>query len=132
MYALDTNACIHLLNGSSTSLRERLAARSPGQIRIFSIVRAELLQGARLSSRVAENLRLVARFLQPFVSVAFDDDCAEKYAEVRSELRREGRMIGPNDLLIAASALTHNLTLVTHNVEEFSRVSGLLIEDWEG
>ena len=60
----------------------------------------------------------------------FDDDCAAQHALVRLELKRRGAPIGSNDLMIAATALAHNLTLITHNVKEFSRVPGLLFEDW--
>lgn len=89
------------------------------------------MQGARLSSRVAENLRSIERLLEPFHSIPFDDSCADQYAQISSTLRRQGMLIGANDLLIAATALSRKLTLVTHNVDEFSRVTGLLIEDWE-
>lgn len=98
---------------------------------LCSVVKAELYHGARRSSRVGENLALLRRFFQPFISLPFDDRCAEHYGQVRSELEREGRLIGPNDLLIAATARAHELTLVTHNTDEFARVSGLLLEDWE-
>lgn len=95
------------------------------------MVKAELLHGARRSSRVAENLRLLQRFFAPFPSLPFDDRCAEQYGLIRAELEREGRLIGPYDLMIAAIARTHDLVLVTHNAAEFARVAGLAIEDWE-
>jgi tRNA(fMet)-specific endonuclease VapC len=59
----------------------------------------------------------------------FDDQCARRCAEIRAELERNGRVIGPHDLQIAAIALQHGLTLVTHNTRESSRVSGLKLED---
>jgi tRNA(fMet)-specific endonuclease VapC len=94
-------------------------------------VKAELYHGARRSSRVAENLSLLGRFFQPFVSLPFDDRCAEHHGQIRTGLEREGRPIGPNDLMIAATARAHGLTLVTHNSAEFVRVPGLPLEDWE-
>lgn len=130
-YLLDANACIHLLNGTSPAVAAELARCAPSQIRISSVVTAELLYGARNSSRVAENLRAVASFLTPFVSIPFDDACADSYALIRAELRRRGELIGANDMFIAATALTHELTLVTHNTREFGRVPGLVMEDWE-
>lgn len=130
-YLLDTNACIRVLNGSSEPLIARLRRSAPSEIRISSITRAELLYGARRSARVAENLRLLAAFFAPLVSLPFDDACAEQYGALRASLSAAGRPIGPNDLLIAATALAHNLTLVTHNLREFSRVTGLKVEDWE-
>lgn len=130
-YLLDTNACIRLLNNSSPALVARLRAEDPAQLRLCSVVKAELLFGARHSRRVAENLRLLARFFAAFGSLPFDDACAERYGVIRAQLCRDGTPIGPNDLLIAAVALAHDLTLVTHNVDEFSRVAGLRWEDWE-
>jgi tRNA(fMet)-specific endonuclease VapC len=131
MYLLDTNACIRVLNGSSGPLIGRLRRQAPSEIRISSVTRAELLYGARRSARVAENLRLLAVFFAPLVSLPFDDACAEHYGALRASLSAAGKPIGPNDLLIAATALAHDLTLVTHNLREFSRVTGLRVEDWE-
>ncbi len=71
------------------------------------------------------------QFLTLFVSLPFDDVTALTYGRIRAELAANGTPIGPNDFQIAAIALTHSLTLVTHNTREFSRVSGLVIEDWE-
>lgn len=131
MYLLDTNACIRILNGSSARLVARLRSHAPADLRVSSITRAELLFGARRSARVADNLRLLRSFFAPLVSLPFDDVCAEHYGSLRASLASSGRPIGPNDLLVAATALAHDLTLVTHNVREFSRVAGLALEDWE-
>lgn len=130
MYLLDTNVCIQILNGSSRSVVQRLAQQSPSEIFLCSIVKAELLYGARHSQRVSENLSLLEIFFAPFDSLPFDDRCAEHYGQIRSELAQMGCPIGPNDLLIAAIARSHNLTLVTHNYREFDRVSNLQVEDW--
>ncbi len=131
MYLLDTNACIAVLNGSSPRLVARLREHEPDEIGISAITRAELLYGARKSARVAENLRVLKRFLGACVSVPFDDPCADHYGAIRVDLSARGRPIGPNDLLIAATARAHDATLVTHNTREFSRVVGLKVEDWE-
>jgi tRNA(fMet)-specific endonuclease VapC len=131
MYLLDANACIRLLNGTSSRLAERLEATPRSQVRLSSIVKAELLFGARRSSRVADKLRLLEGFFATLASLPFDDRCADEYGLLRAELDRAGTPIGPNDLLIAATALANGCTLVTHNVREFSRVSGLQYEDWE-
>ena len=130
-YLLDANACIRLVNGTSPALVSRLKIHLPTEIRLSSVVKAELLFGARNSQRVEPNLQVLAAFFAPFDSLAFDDRCAEHYGRVRAELSREGKLIGPNDLLIAATALAYDLVLVTHNIDEFSRVGGLRWEDWE-
>lgn len=130
-FMLDANACIGLINGTSPRLAQKLADVHPARIRMSSVVLAELYYGARNSSRVAENLRVVQRFAAPLSGVAFDDACAEAYGDIRAELRRRGEPIGANDLLIAATARAKCLTLVTHDVREFERVPGLIVEDWE-
>ncbi|MEW6751651.1 MAG: type II toxin-antitoxin system VapC family toxin [Candidatus Latescibacterota bacterium] len=130
-YLLDTNACIRVLDRSSAALVERLRQHHPSEIAMSSVVKAELYYGARRGDRVAENLRLLARFFAPFTCLPFDDRCAEQYGLVRAELARVGQPIGPNDLLIAATARAHDAVLVTHNVAEFARVEGLQVEDWE-
>jgi tRNA(fMet)-specific endonuclease VapC len=131
MYLLDTNACIRILNDASRPLVARLRSHRPSRVRLCSAVKAELLFGARRSRRAAENLALLATFFKPFRSLPFDDRCAEFAGIIHAELSREGRPIGPNDLLIAATARAHDAVLVTHNTAEFSRVVGLRIEDWE-
>lgn len=131
MYLLDTNACIRILNGTSPPLIDRLRAVPRSLVRLSSVVKAELLYDARKSTRSAENLRLLERFFDTVTSLPFDDSCAEEYGLLREELDRAGTPIGPNDLLIAATARVHRAVLVTHNVREFSRVAELRLEDWE-
>jgi len=131
MYLLDTNACIAVLNGSSQPLIARLQSHNPGDILLCSIVKAELIYGAYHSSRAADNLRLLDRFFEPFISLPFDDACCDAYGRIRSDLARNGTPIGPNDLLIASTAVANDVTLVTANSKEFGRVAGLRIENWE-
>jgi tRNA(fMet)-specific endonuclease VapC len=131
MYLLDTNACIHILNNTSAGVIGRFSSESPSTIRLCSVVKAELLYGARKSNRVAAVLASLDRFFRPLVSLPFDDECAHEYGLLRADLSRAGTPIGANDLMIAAIARRHNATLVTHNVTEFTRVGGLAVEDWE-
>ncbi len=131
MFLLDTNVCIRILNGSSPPVAARLQATNPAEVRLSAVVKAELLYGARKSTRIDDNLRLLRRFFTPFVSLPFDDRCAEEAGLIRLDLERSGRPIGPNDLLIAASARAHDLVLVTHNRREFGRIPGLRVDDWE-
>jgi tRNA(fMet)-specific endonuclease VapC len=132
MFLLDTNACIRILNEKSSALVERLRHHTPQQIHLCSVVKAELLLGARNSARIDDNLRLLARFFEPFISLPFDDLCAEHYGLIRADLQKSGQLIGPNDLCIAATARAHDLTLISNNTREFSRVVGLRVADWEG
>jgi tRNA(fMet)-specific endonuclease VapC len=128
---LDTNACIRYLNGKSTSLKERIDRAKPSDILVCAVVKAELFYGAAKSNDPARTLANQLRFLAAFLSLPFDDRCAEAYARIRASLSAAGTPIGPNDLMIAAIAVANDVTLVTHNTSEFSRVPGLRIEDWE-
>lgn len=130
-HLLDTNACIGHLRGTRPGVTRRLAAHTPGDVVLCSVVKAELIFGARRSSRPDENLRQLNTFFSAFLSLPFDDVAATHYGEIRATLAAAGAPIGPNDLLIASIARTNRLTLVTHNVREFSRVPGLQLEDWE-
>ena len=131
IYLLDTNACIQLLNDKHPVILEHFRRHSPGQIALCSVVKAELLFGAQRSGRIDANLQRLKLFFEPLQSLPFDDDCAGHYSLIRADLQARGQLIGGNDLLIAAIARSHDVTLVTHNTGEFSRVSGLRLEDWE-
>lgn len=130
MYLLDTNPCIEILRYRHAPERGRLEQHDPREIYLCAVVKAELLYRARKSARVAKNLALVRTFCEPFVSLPFDDRCAEHYGMIRADLETIGMKIGANDLLIAAIAKHHDLILITHNTDEFSRVPGLQLEDW--
>jgi tRNA(fMet)-specific endonuclease VapC len=131
MYLLDTNVCIRLLNDKHPHTLQRLREHSPADIALCSVVKAELLYGARRSQRVEANLQLLKAFFAPLQSLPFDDECAEHYGQIHADLLTLGTPIGPNDTLIAAIARAHGATLITHNTAEFSRVAGLLLADWE-
>lgn len=127
----DTNACISLLRQRDDRLIARWKSVKATDVVLCSIIVYELRYGAQRSSDPAREHSKLDVFLNPFASLPFDDQCARICAEVRAALERVGRVIGPHDLQIAAVALQHDLTLVTHNTEEFSRVAGLKLDDWE-
>ncbi len=130
-FLFDTNACISYLNNYLSPIRRKLEQLSPNQIFVCSVVKAELFYGAMKSQSPEKTLVKQELFLNQFVSLPFDDQAAKIFGEIRAYLARLGTPIGPYDLQIAAIALAHNVTLVTHNTGEFSRVPDLLIEDWE-
>jgi tRNA(fMet)-specific endonuclease VapC len=130
MYLPDTNAWIAYVNPGASAVKARFRAHPPTDIIFCSVVKAELLYGAYRSSRRADNLRLLAILFQQFASLPFDDAAADAYGRIRADLAAQGTPIGPNDLMIAATALANNLILVTHNTREFARVAGLSLEDW--
>lgn len=127
-YLLDANAVIALLRGHGPFLRH-LRRQSPEDVGISSIVSHELFYGAFKSRRTTINLGLVSGL--PFEILPFDQDDSRRSGEIRAILALKGLAIGPYDILIAGQALSRNLTLVTHNTGEFSRIEGLRLEDWE-
>lgn len=132
-HLLDTDSFIdHLRRGPASNVTAKLAAAPPGSVYLCSVVLAELFYGAMHSGAVHQtaNLALLAKLRQQFVSLPFDDRAAEEYGKVRAYLAALGTPIGPNDLMIAAIALANQMTLVTHNTTEFSRIPGLALEDW--
>lgn len=132
MYLLDSNACIRLLNESASSnMARKLAELTPDDIRLCSVVKSELYYGAYKSTKRDRNLANLNRFFSQFISLPFDDNAAAIAGQVRAQLDVAGTPIGSNDLLIAAIALSNDLTLVTHNTREFGRINGLKYEDWE-
>ncbi len=131
MFLLDTNVCIQLLNKNHTGLIKHFSQQQPYDIALCSIVKAELLYGARHSKRVEANIQLLTQFFKPLISLPFDDRCAEEAGQIRADLVAQGKPIGPNDLLIAAIARAHDVILITHNTREFSRITGLRLDDWE-
>jgi tRNA(fMet)-specific endonuclease VapC len=129
IYLLDTNICVYAIKRDPRVLRN-LQEHSPDDFGISAITVAELLFGAAKSSRPQQTRSSVDAFLKPFEILPFGREAAEDYAEIRLQLEKVGRPIGERDLLIAATATSRRLTVVTHNVREFSRVSGLKVEDW--
>jgi tRNA(fMet)-specific endonuclease VapC len=130
-YLLDTNACISYLNYPGSAIFQSIRSVPSDEITVCSVVKAELFFGSMSSQNPTRNLPIQNRFLRNFVSFAFDDKAAERYAEIRAHLSSIGKLIGPYDMLIASIALANHLTLVSNNLREFSRVPGLNLEDWQ-
>jgi tRNA(fMet)-specific endonuclease VapC len=107
-----------------------MMSHSPADIKIASMVKAELLYGAEKSKKKEENFEKVKKFLLPFEIIPFDDKATVEYSVIRANMERTGIVIGPNDLIIAATVLSHEGILVTNNEKEFRRVPGLTVENW--
>ena len=133
MYLLDTNACIALINGKPLSVRNRFqkALASDARILVSSVVAFELWYGVAKSARPDANSQLVETFFAgPISLLPFEFEDAKVAGRVRAALEAAGKPVGAYDLMIAGQALRHELTLVTANVREFSRIKGLQWEDW--
>lgn len=129
MYVLDTNTLIYYFKGVGR-VAEHLLAKAPQDIAIPSIVVYELEYGIAKSTAPEKRRYQLAELCSLVQIIGFDARTASCAAGVRASLESKGQVIGPYDLLIAGSALAVSGVLVTHNTAEFSRVNGLLLEDW--
>jgi len=129
MYALDANTVIHFFKGKG-GVAKRLFAVPPFEIAIPAVVLYELEVG-RLKSRNPERRQAELEELTTFATILpFGPPEAAAAAQVRADLERAGSPIGPYDVLIAGTVLSHRAILVTNNVSEFGRVRGLVVVDW--
>ncbi|TAH48394.1 MAG: type II toxin-antitoxin system VapC family toxin [Chloroflexota bacterium] len=129
-YMLDTNICIELIRRQPTNLVKQLTSLRVGDIGISAITVAELQHGVSKSRNPEQNLAALEQFLLPLAIADFGYDAAVAYGQLRAHLERKGALIGSMDLLIAAHALSLEVTLVTNNIKEFTRVPQLNVEDW--
>ena len=129
-YFLDTNIIIYFLKGKSNLLVEKFRSVQPQDIYIPSVVYAELLVGAEKSQERQNNLKKTEAFVGRFTIISFGKEEAMHYAHLRAMLEKKGKLIGPNDLMIAAIVLSVNGILVTNNEKEFNRVQSLKITNW--
>jgi len=129
VFALDTNTLIYFFKGLG-QVKQRLLSTAPADIQIPSIVLYELEVGI-LQSTHAQKRRAQLDSLTSTVNILnFGRHTARRAAEIQSMLNKLGKPIGPTDTLIAAIAMEHGATLVTHNTAHFERVAGLRLEDW--
>jgi len=128
-YLLDANVVIALLNDATSKLARRARREKPADIAISAIVVHELFYGAFKSRRATQNVALIDSL--QFAVLSFDKEDARQAGEMRALLASKGTPVGPYDVLIAGQAKARNLTLVTHNTNEFARVFGLRLVDWQ-
>lgn len=129
MYALDTNSVVYFFKGMGRVTR-RLLDTPPREIALPAVVLYELELGIAKSSSPERRRSQLDELVRRINLLPFGSSEAKVTARIRADLERAGEPIGPLDFLIAGTALAHGATLVTHNVKEFSRVGGLLVEDW--
>jgi len=129
MFVLDTNTLIYYFKGMG-KVKENLLAVPPFAIGIPSIVLFELYTGIAKSTNSQKRQKQLHHLVSLVNILPFGDVEAKCAARIRANLELRGEPIGQYDLLIAATALAHNMTLVTHNIKEFSKVVDLKIVDW--
>lgn len=128
-YLLDTNICIYVIKNRPIEVLEHFNEHV-GQMAISSITLAELLHGCEKSQRVEHNTRQVEDFCSRLTVLDYGDKAAQHYGSIRSDLEKQGQTIGVNDLHIAGHARSESLILVSNNLKEFNRVSGLRTDNW--
>ena len=129
-YLLDTNICVFVIRRKSPLVLQRFRQQLPNDLGVSTVTLAELRFGADKSKDPIKNHAALNSFLAPIQVLTFDAECADYYGRVRSDLERRGLPIGPLDTMIAAQSLRLSVPLVTNNTGEFTRVSGLILEDW--
>ncbi len=128
-YLLDTNICIYTIKNRPDAVRKAFIERD-GQMCVSTITQMELIYGAEKSAAVARNFKDVEGFLARLEVKDFDSSAALHAGQIRAELAKAGRPIGPYDQMIAGHARALGLIVVTNNVTEFSRVPGIRAENW--
>ena len=129
-YMLDTNICIYAMKNKPEKVLKRMKEHNPDELFISTITLAELDQGVQKSIKKEKNATNLKNFLKVILILPFDKKAAAEYGKICAYLQKNGTPIEPLDTLIAAHALSKNLTLVTNNVREFERVPDLKIENW--
>lgn len=129
-YLIDTSILIYLMNSKSPKLLSRFTRKAIEQFCVSSITVAELIYGAKKSKNIERNMSAAIKILSPFTILVFSGLDAFEYGDIRSELESKGKVIGGNDLLIAAQARRQHLIVITANTKEFERVKGLKIDNW--
>ncbi len=130
MFLIDTNICIYIMNDHPPEVIQKFRDIGVGNICISSITVSELQYGACKSKQIKKNIERLDEFLSPFEILAYDENASNFYGKIRSKLEKKGNIIGPLDMLIAAHALSKNLTLITNNEKEFKRVKSLKVKNW--
>ncbi|PCH56718.1 MAG: VapC toxin family PIN domain ribonuclease [Legionellales bacterium] len=127
---LDTNICIYIIKKHPLNIIERFTRFNVGDIAISSVTYAELCYGVVKSQHKEKNKAALYEFCLPLEVLPFDDKAASHYAFIRNDLERKGEVIGSLEMMIAAHALSLDVTLITNNEKEFCRVQGLNFENW--
>lgn len=128
-YLLDTNIVIYVIKRKPIEVLEAFNKHAD-QLCVSAITLSELYHGAEKSAQVERNLKVIEDFVSRLEVLPYNDTASAHYGNIRAELERYGTPIGVNDLHIAGHARSLGLVVVTNNVREFDRVSGLRVENW--
>jgi tRNA(fMet)-specific endonuclease VapC len=129
MYLLDTDIIIYSMKGHPL-IRQKLTEQINAVMRISMITLNELYYGAYKSQQVSTNLAKIKMLENAFEAIPVNYESAEIFGLLKAQLESQGNRLDDFDLLIAATAMAHNLTLVSNNLKHFQRIDGLKIETW--
>jgi tRNA(fMet)-specific endonuclease VapC len=128
-YLLDTNIVVYVIKRRPIEVLG-LFNEHAGRMAMSAITLSELYHGAEKSAKVSQNLEVIEEFSSLLEVLPYTAKASAHYGSIRSALEKTGQPIGVNDLHIAAHARSEGLVIVTNNVSEFSRVPGLMVENW--
>ncbi len=128
-YMLDTNVCIYTIRNQPHQVRDAFIQHQE-QLCVSTVTAMELIFGAEKSSALEKNLGVIEDFLARLAVLDYDIQAAEHTAQLRAELKKQGKPIGPYDQMIAGHARSLGLIVITNNEREFERVPGLRVENW--
>ncbi len=129
-YLIDTNICIYIMNNHPAEVLDKFKNVDVGEVGISSISVSELHYGVFKSKKIKQNITRLEEFLYPFEISSYDEIASKEYGKIRSRLEKRGKVIGPLDMLIAAHAISKDLTLITNNTKEFDIIERLKVENW--
>jgi len=130
MYLLDTNIISYWMRGDRAVI-DQIKKHPPSSLFLSTITIAEILYGIEKSPQKKRERRFKIRQISSILDMySFDEAAAGKYAVIRAQLEREGRVISERDTQIASIAMANKLVVVTYNVKEFGRIVKLKVEDW--
>ena len=129
-YLLDTNIIIYIIKQKPKNVLEKFSHLNISDVAISAISVAELFYGVNKSSSKEKNMQALQEFLLPLEIIVFNEDDAFVYGMLRSDLEKNGNLIGSMDMLIASQSLAKDLILVSNNTKEFGRIKNLKLENW--
>lgn len=129
-YLIDTDTFIYIKNHRPPQVLQRFSNMEAGSVAISVISYGELFRGCERSDFVQKNHNRLQQLIKHIPVQELPEDAGVHYGKLRTSLEKRGNIIGANDMWIAAHAQALNLTLITNNTKEFSRVDGLNIENW--
>ena len=129
-YLLDTNICIYIAKHNPPAVREKFSKLNANQLAMSVVTLGELRFGAEKSLAKEKSLAIIDQLTRVIRVEDLVESVGEHYGDIRAQLQAQGKVIGNNDLWLAAHARSQNWVLVTNNEKEFLRVENLVVENW--